>query len=140
MNIVIGKLNLLISASLVTLIWIIQILHYPSFSYYDRRTFSEAMLFHQNRISLIVVPAMIGEVMITVYLCAKETNIAHALSFVCVVFIWCSTFFIQVPLHKKLTTFDDDLIKKLVLGNYVRTILWTCKFMIVFYDHFKGYI
>jgi len=42
--------------------------------------------------------------------------------------IWISTFFIQVPLHKKIA-YKRDLrkIKKLILSNLIRTFLWTLK-------------
>jgi len=42
------------------------------------------------------------------------------------VVVWASTFTIQVPLHARLSTgFDENVWRRLVNTNWVRTIAWT---------------
>ena len=51
-----------ISTSLmVGIIWIIQLLHYPAFHFIDKANYSAFQDFHMNRVSFIVVPTMITE-------------------------------------------------------------------------------
>ena len=49
------QLQILVTFGLCVLIWLIQLLHYPSFKFYEEIRFPEAMLFHQRRISFIVI-------------------------------------------------------------------------------------
>ena len=51
-----------ISAFLLTgVIWTIQIVHYPSFHYIDKLSFTNFHHFHERRISIIVMPLMLIE-------------------------------------------------------------------------------
>jgi hypothetical protein len=47
--------------------------------------------------------------------------------------IWASTFFIQVPVHDRLcVAFDAELHRRLVLSNWIRTVLWSCRSVLMF--------
>lgn len=125
------SLEIITSAGLLVLILIVQILHYPFFKYIEENNFSKAMRFHQNRISSIVMPLMLVELALSVY-AFYSSSPKSTLLILIVLLIWGSTFFIQVPLHQKLLLKKDDtLIKKLVRTNWIRTILWTIKFILV---------
>ena len=51
-----------ISTSLmVGVIWIIQLLHYPAFHFIEKENYTAFQDFHMNRVSFIVVPTMITE-------------------------------------------------------------------------------
>ena len=118
-------LQYFVSISLCTFIWIIQVLHYPFFQYIDLKQFSQSMVFHQRAISYLVIPLMLLELIVTIY-------IANYYVLTVVLGIWLSTFLIQVPLHKKLLQKKDLLIiAKLTKSNWIRTILWTLKLVIV---------
>jgi hypothetical protein len=42
--------------------------------------------------------------------------------------IWCSTAFLQVPMHQRLSSgFDAAAHRSLVKTNWVRTILWSAR-------------
>ncbi|MDH4468399.1 MAG: hypothetical protein QE271_10095 [Bacteriovoracaceae bacterium] len=126
------EFHLLITFGLVVLIWIIQILHYPSFHFYDEKEFPKAMLFHQRSISYLTLPLMVSELTSA---CWSIYQSYHFLNLVClllVVLIWLSTFFIQVPLHNQLLlSKDQHLIAKLIKTNWIRTCAWTMKFMLL---------
>lgn len=115
--------QLALSGALFTLIWLVQLLIYPSFKLASQN-FSECMLHHQNRISWVVIPLMTGELIVTV----MQKNV---ILIGIVGLIWLSTAFIQVPLHKKLLNNSPELVERLIQSNWIRTILWTIKLLIV---------
>ena len=123
-----------ISAFLLTgVIWTIQIVHYPSFHYIDKMSFTNFHHFHERRISIIVMPLMLIELTTSTALYINNmSSIVFALNFLIVVLIWCSTFFIQVPIHSILSQKKDKkLIEKLVNTNWIRTFLWSMRMLLI---------
>lgn len=120
--------ELILTFCLVTLIWIIQLVHYPSFSYYDATTFNEAMGFHQQRISFIVMPLMLTEAALAGFLLSQDRGVLNGLGLALIAGIWLSTFLLQVPLHQQLLAGKDlAAIERLVTTNWIRTGLWSLK-------------
>ena len=123
-----------VSAFLLTgIIWIIQIVHYPSFYYIDKQLFVNFHQFHEYRISIIVMPLMFIELISSIALYINDmSNITFALNLIIVGLIWCSTFFIQVPIHNILSQKKDNkMIKKLVNTNWIRTFLWSIRMLLI---------
>ena len=123
-----------ISAFLLTgVIWTIQIVHYPSFHYIDKISFTNFHHFHERRISIIVMPLMLIELTTsTVLYINNMSSIVFALNLLIVVLIWCSTFFVQVPIHSILSMKKDKkLIEKLVNTNWIRTFLWSMRMLLI---------
>ena len=123
-----------ISAFLLTgVIWTIQLIHYPSFHYIDKLSFVNFHKFHEWRISIIVIPLMIVELITSVVLYMNDTSsLIFALNLAIIVLIWCSTFFIQVPIHTILSSGKDKkMIEKLVKTNWIRTFLWTIRMLLI---------
>lgn len=123
-------LNCLSTFALTGVIWIIQILHYPSMIYFDRDSFRDAHRFHTRAITPVVAPLMIAELLTSVVLVIAPIPplpfwvFAAGLAFTAVT--WLSTFFIQVPIHSQLgESFDGSLIGRLVRTNLVRTAAWS---------------
>ena len=120
--------NLLITWSLIGLIWVIQLVHYPSFAYVDEDLFSNFHRHHTFSISLIVMPLMLLEVTIAAFLLYQHGHWTYLVPFLLVIGIWLATFLIAVPLHNQLANGKDIiLINQLVQTNWIRTILWTIK-------------
>ena len=123
-----------ISAFLLTgVIWTIQIVHYPSFHYIDKMSFTNFHHFHERRISIIVMPLMLIELTTSTALYINNmSSIVFALNLLIVVLIWCSTFFVQVPIHSILSKKKDKkLIEKLVNTNWIRTFLWSMRMLLI---------
>jgi hypothetical protein len=123
-----------ISAFLLTgVIWTIQIVHYPSFHYIDKLSFTNFHNFHERRISIIVMPLMLIELITSIALYIHNMwSIIFALNLLIVVLIWCSTFFVQVPIHSILSEKKDKiLIEKLVNTNWIRTFLWSMRTLLI---------
>ena len=118
---------------MVCVIWFVQIVHYPLFLKINESTSRDYFKQHQFLISWIVLPAMILEAVSLLLLRAHNFNsIFWSLSFLLLILIWCSTFLVQVPIHRQLLNEpSQSLIKKLIYTNWIRTILWTLKMGVV---------
>ena len=126
-------LNVISAFILTGVIWTIQTVHYPSFHYIDKLSFVNFHQFHERRISIIVMPLMILELISSVALYFNDmSNHTFLLNLIVVGLIWCSTFFIQVPIHNILSQKKDNMmIEKLVRTNWIRTFLWTLKMLLI---------
>ncbi len=129
----INLIELSISAALVGIIWIVQLVHYPSFHHYNEKDFRQSMKFHQDRISFIVLPLMISEIAISGWLTYAHYSQLRFIGFLIVILIWTCTFTIQVPIHENLLAngYDKSEVNKLVNSNWIRTFLWTIKLALV---------
>jgi len=133
---------ILLSASwgLFILIWLIQIVHYPSFRYIDVTSFSSFHQHHTNTITLIVLPLMLCE-LVNVLWVAYKTGFSPLFLLLSgiVISIWVTTFLVSVPLHNQMAQFKNtEAIEKLINTNWVRTTLWTTKVVIVTFLFYKN--
>lgn len=121
--------NLIISWSLVGLIWAIQLVHYPTFEFISTDDFLTFHQHHTNSITPIVMPLMLGELGLGLYLAQQQKwSVIWLIPLVLILCIWLSTFIIQVPIHNQLGIGKDSvLISRLVQTNWIRTTLWTIK-------------
>lgn len=122
-------LNFATSLFMAGLIWTIQLVHYPSFRFVDETNFNAFHSFHNQKISIIVIPVMITELITSRLLWWNEGFLSlNGIGFYLVLLIWISTFLLSVPNHAKLATGKDDVvINTLVHTNWIRTMLWTVK-------------
>jgi hypothetical protein len=123
---------------LTGLIWTIQLVHYPSFLWIDQSHFKQFEAFHSFRISLIVMPIMILELVTAFFLTSLFYKVPNTfwfnLNFLLVLLIWASTFLLSVPCHSVLNNgYSESIINKLVFTNWVRTILWSLRSIGWFY-------
>lgn len=117
--------------SMVGLIWFVQVVHYPLFANVSD-SFAHYEQIHQQRTTWVVAPLMLAELATAVVMvfhpAFASQRILCWLGLGLVVGIWLSTAFIQVPLHGILTRGHDvEIIRKLVVGNWLRTVLWTAR-------------
>ncbi len=128
-------INVAVNWTLVGLIWVIQLVHYPTFAYVDNSNFLQFHAHHSKSISIIVMPLMLIELALATYFAYQnQWNFIALTPLLFVLLIWASTFFIQVPIHQKLGQGKNlVLIQKLVNTNWIRTIFWTIKAIWVSY-------
>ena len=117
--------------SLLALIWVIQLVHYPSFAYVDRNKFEAFHAHHTLSISIVVMPLMLLELAAAAWLSWFQVGSEQLCQWFLlglVLAIWASTFFLQVPLHQKLSNGPNEkAIQRLVKSNWIRTVLWSFK-------------
>jgi len=131
-------LHLLSTLMMCGIIWIIQWLHYPLFAHVGESSFQQYEILHRNWISPIVGPLMLIELGTAVLLVLQRSEGISPLwcwiGLGLVGLIWLSTFFIQVPLHNKITlNFEVEAIQALVRSNWIRTIAWTLRAGLLLY-------
>ena len=124
---------LLISFGLVVLIWLVQLIIYPNFQYLSDDQLYKWHKIYTPRITFVVAPLMILQLLLSVYVLFLQINLLTVSSTLLVVLNWLITFIFFVPLHVKLDqdSKDQQLLKKLVSFNWYRTIIWSCVFFIV---------
>ncbi|MCB0418698.1 MAG: hypothetical protein H6617_06315 [Bdellovibrionaceae bacterium] len=113
-------------------IWLIQVVHYPSFNWVDRARSVDFSAFHVNGITKVVAPAMLGELGTAVFfIFAPPLELPQGfawLNFLSIALIWISTFLFSVPKHDRLKKgHDGPTVRALVRTNWPRTILWTLR-------------
>jgi len=120
---------------LVGLIWTIQLVHYPGFAYVEPAEFTRFHQHHSTSISWIVLPLMVTELGLSAYLAYQfNFNWKYTVPLLIVLVIWASTFFISVPLHNALMGVKDSAnIEQLVATNWIRTVLWSGKALLLSY-------
>jgi len=128
------------SWGLFILICLIQIVHYPSFRYVDSTSFSTFHQHHTDTITIIVLPLMLCELVNVLWVTYKMdfSPIFLVLSGI-VTAIWLTTFLVSVPLHAQMAQFKNaEAIEKLISTNWIRTMLWTAKVIIVTFLFYKN--
>lgn len=127
-----------ITSILVGLIWVIQWVHYPSFIFIERTQFHDAHMQHMRRITHIVMPLMLLEVFCVGGMIWMDRqlglSIAHIMAACLLFVVWGSTWIWQVPLHQKLAHgYDETCIGRLVASNWIRTVAWSARFLLLLY-------
>lgn len=131
-------LQLLTTLAMFGLIWFVQVVHYPLFLQVGAAQFPAYEAAHANRTTYVVAPLMLAELAssgLLLFSSLRPAGISAAtawLGAVLVGIIWFSTAFLQVPLHNRLqTAYSAELIHQLVLTNWVRTVAWTARAILV---------
>lgn len=124
-------------------IWIIQLVQYPFFAQVGAENFQKYHASHSFWITPVVAPAMILELITSIFLIVyPPENIDSKLIWLglfLAITVWASTFFLQIPMHEKLSQgFDASAHSFLVNSNWVRTIAWTLHSILVVYFVWKN--
>ena len=119
-------------------IWMVQLVHYPSFLYVDKNKYKRFQEFHMSGIGFIVGPLMAvelitGAMLLIIY---KISNIYLFSSMLLLVGIWFLTAIVFTRIHSKLLNgYSEKLIHDLIRFNWSRTIMWTTRLVLLsFFD------
>ena len=129
-------MHLIMASIMVGVIWVIQLVHYPSFRFTDKEKYVSFQIFHMRNISFIVMPVMILEFLSGLVLVLYNNNHESLLmvSFFLLLIIWLVTALFFAQIHQKLSKgYDETLVTKLVSLNWIRTLLWTVRSFIIAY-------
>jgi|GEM_PF-245809 len=125
------------TAMMTGIIWIVQIVHYPLFEQVGEPGFQGYISDHGSKITWIVFPLMTielitGLVMTFNYDLPFDSMWAY-LGILLIAIIWLSTAFLQVPVHNSLVRegWNPVTIRKLVTGNWIRTVSWTLRLILL---------
>ena len=119
--------RLVLDVGLLVLIWMIQLIVYPSFLFYTAKELIAWHKMYTKAIALIVIPLMLGQLGIAIYQVFLVQNTYTLTSIVLVVFLWGITLLKFAPMHQQISEGNThvQLLKKLVQNNWIRTLIWT---------------
>jgi hypothetical protein len=129
--------GVLILHSLATLmmtgvIWFVQLVHYPLFRLVGVQGATVYEHEHMRRTTWLVAPLMLTEAatacMLAVFATAGAAKTLSYGGILLLAIVWGSTWLMQVPCHNRLAErFDGNLVRRLVLTNWVRTLAWSAR-------------
>ena len=124
--------NLAATWFMTGLIWFVQVVHYPLFAAVGRDGFTAYHAAHSRLTTLVVGPPMLIEAAAAaLLLIARPAAVPAAAAWAgaaLVAVIWIATAMLQVPQHGALGGgFDADVARRLVAGNWIRTIAWSAR-------------
>lgn len=138
MNNLILSTHLFACLYMTGIILLTQLIHYPAFKFIEDSAFENFHNRHTATMGALVGPVMILELLTAIYLLYSLKSTPWALNLIAVLAIWALTFFLSMPIHHQLSRGKNLIhIKKLILANWPRTILWTLRsagLLVVYYE------
>lgn len=122
-------LHLAATWMVVGLIWVIQIIVYPQFLRVGTAGFREFHFGHCVRIGLMISVLLLAELgtALWLYLDGNRSS-PFLISLGMFPVIGLSTALFQAPMHIRLMGgFDATVIRRLILSNWLRTLAWTAR-------------
>jgi len=129
-------IRVVLDFGLVILIWLVQLVIYPSFKFYDSINLFKFHKTYKTRVAIVVMPLMVGQLFIYSYLLIVQPTLFNILGFCTVMLLWGVTFFQFVPLHGKISNemISEKILNQLINRNWLRTFLWSALFTYSFYE------
>lgn len=123
----IQDLRLVVDAALFVLIWLVQMIIYPSFLYMSQAELDTWHPIYTRRISYFVIPLMFSQVGLTFYLWTQMSLISQIVQLILLAGVWLSTFLLSVPCHNQISRgeVNEACLRRLVITNWPRTVMWT---------------
>ena len=126
--------SIIIDFGLVVLIWMVQLLIYPSSKYY---TTQQLYVWHKQytlAMAIIVIPLMGSQLIIALITLIQTKDISTISHFTLVSLTWLTTMAFFVPLHNKVSNqmASNKTLKRMCTLNWIRVLLWTVIFITSF--------
>ena len=126
------KVNFISTSLMVGVIWVIDLLHYPSFNFINDKKYIEFQHFQMQRISFIVIPAMLIELASALLLAYFFRSSLTIILLALLLGVWAVTFIFFTNMHQKLTNgYNQSIVDRLIQINWSRTILWSLRLIIL---------
>jgi len=128
--------HLIFTSIMTGVIWVIQIVHYPSFHFIEKELYTAFQKFHMNKISIIVMPIMLAELItgIMLFLDKSSKSPFLTISIIILVLIWLITGVFFTKAHNELIAgYQELVVNQLVAMNWIRTLLWTLRLLLLTY-------
>jgi hypothetical protein len=122
----------IVNFGLVVLIWLVQLIIYPSLAHVDGAEFKTWHRRYMQLITIIVGPLMAAQMALAVQVFLLARDSAGLLILAGIALVWASSLLLSVPCHQSLLRRGKDraIINRLVLTNWIRTVLWSGIFLL----------
>ncbi|MEO0790007.1 MAG: hypothetical protein AAFY36_15170 [Bacteroidota bacterium] len=126
------QLRLVFDSAALVLIWLVQLVIYPSFLYMDKQDFLVWHPIYTRKVTWVVMPIMLGQLVIYGVLLVNSPSPDLWMNTALVGLAWLITFVYAVPLHMTIEQANQPKRKaaKLVTINWYRTAIWTAIFLV----------
>ena len=133
-------IQIVCNSYLVSLVFMTQFITYPTFLHIDKDKFSEYHRKYVNNISFIVAPVMLIELLTLLLIAYLSKDFLIIKSLILLLVIWLTTFFIMIPSHNRISkSFNIKEINRLINYNWVRTILWSFKLLLIIFLYYEKF-
>ena len=128
-------IHIISTSIMVGVIWVIQLVHYPSFKYVNESDYIIFQKYHMSNISNIVFPVMFTELITAlIILFFGEKSLFFVLSLICLFLIWVMTGVLFTKYHSILKEGKDlMIIEKMIKANWIRALLWTMRLIMILF-------
>ena len=122
----------IVDFGLVVLIWMTQLVVYPSFTYFSENDLVSWHTRYTTAVSIVVMPLMMSQVALHGLGLVQDFAWIKVGAAVLIGLAWVNTFFYAVPLHNQIAAQQDVALasKGLVSVNWIRTVLWSLVFLL----------
>ena len=127
-------IHLIATSVMVGVIWVIRLVHYPSFHFIELKQYTAFQRFHMSRISYVVIPAMLTELITLILIIISLDQVGPIIlaSALLLIVIWLMTAVFFSGVHQKLTLgYEQTVVNRLVKLNWGRTLLWTLRLLLI---------
>ncbi|MDF3128384.1 hypothetical protein P0Y35_04175 [Kiritimatiellaeota bacterium B1221] len=120
------------AAYMCGIIWFVQRVHYPMLHLSNGEESEAGHKEYTQRMGTVVMPVMLAELALQTLWVIREPGLLSFIGGALLFTIWLSTFALQVPCHQKLQqTFEPAIQQRLVHTNWIRTLGWTTRVLLV---------
>jgi hypothetical protein len=129
-------INLLVSTAMCGIIWFTQLSHYPLLGFVGKEAFMRYEQEHVRRISFVawfmLAIELVTSAVLVIARPAELSFLNACIGLLLMLVIWVSTWILQFPYHKRLQAgFDATAHAMLVSTNWIRTIAWTLRVLLL---------
>lgn len=124
-------IRLSVDSGLFILVWLVQIIIYPSFLYIDREKLNYWHRLYTGKILYFVAPLMFIQTGV-IALQILSDPLIFLLDGFFLAMIWINTFLLAIPIHNSIDQGEnvDKSISKLLQVNRWRSWMWTALFLL----------
>ncbi len=135
MNIEIARL--IFDFGMLVLIWLVQLVIYPSFKFYQKQDLMQWHKLYVIKIAYVVMPLMIGQLSLAIVQTFTIFNLYHLVMLILIILVWISTFFQFLPMHNRVSFGEADslILDQLIRKNWLRTSLLTVIFLVNLFQY-----
>lgn len=126
------ELQTIADTGMLVVLWMVQIVIYPSFLSLEGVKLIDWHKKYTFRVSFIIMPLMFAQLGCAIMLAILEGRLTDWLALALILICWALTFFISVPLHRKIDQGDptQEIRQRLIATNWPRTVLWSAIFLL----------
>lgn len=123
---------------LLVLIWMVQLIVYPGFLFYESKNLIIWHRKYTGLIAILVIPLMFGQLSLTLFEVYSFFSVVAILKLLLITFVWVFTFAYFAPVHTKISQgmISKPILEQLVALNWYRTISWSVVFLLSFINYY----